>query len=86
MSGLLLAAAGAAGLSCPAMMWWQDRRGRAASCRPAPRGASPRRGGKGELGLDAFSPRPQGQVAPPGELEEAGGAAVGRSDTILGDG
>ncbi len=31
---LLVAAVLAAGLACPAMMWWQHRRGRAAPCCP----------------------------------------------------
>ncbi|MGH2954954.1 MAG: hypothetical protein ACRDK9_13250 [Solirubrobacterales bacterium] len=36
---LLVAAVLVAGLACPAMMWWQRRRGReAACCAPAPRG------------------------------------------------
>lgn len=32
---LLLAVVLAAGLACPAMMWWQHRRGRAAPCCPS---------------------------------------------------
>lgn len=36
---LLIAAVLVAGLACPAMMWWQRRRGReAACCAPAPAG------------------------------------------------
>ncbi|MGH2716338.1 MAG: hypothetical protein ACRDSN_03250 [Pseudonocardiaceae bacterium] len=31
-TGLLVLAIAAAGLACPAMMWWQRRRGRDAAC------------------------------------------------------
>jgi hypothetical protein len=31
-TAILIALVVAAGLACPAMMWWQSRRGRAAAC------------------------------------------------------
>lgn len=40
-TALFIVAIAVAGLACPAMMWWNNRRGRAASC-CAPAGSSGR--------------------------------------------
>jgi hypothetical protein len=68
---LLVAAAAISGLMCPAMMWWNRRRGRAACCVPTRDGEVQldelrRRGdevaaaiaGHPEAGADASVPRP----------------------------
>jgi Flp pilus assembly protein TadB len=59
---LLVAAVLAAGLACPAMMWWQHRRGRSAPC------CSPRR--PEAASLEALRKRQAAVCARIAELED----------------
>lgn len=78
---LLVAAILAAGLACPAMMWWQRRRGRQVTCCIAPEGVGSEGGaGLEELGRrqEALSARLADLHGQPGRVDR--GAAGQSSD------
>lgn len=75
-TGLLVAAVLVGVLACPAMMWWQSRRGRVASC------ASPFAGSSGGPDVDELRRRHDALAAAIRDADETSpGNRVGRGTT-----